>query len=98
MFVLATAVAPAWAATSDEPSPALVRPPTAPPSIRGSLEALRRSPLVLLPARREPAAATVQSGGGRGMNTAAKAAIWIAAIGVTSVWAYKTFSVTRGTD
>lgn len=32
------------------------------------------------------------------MGAATKAAIWIAAVTVTGVWAYKTFSVTRGTD
>jgi hypothetical protein len=37
-------------------------------------------------------------GGGGGMPVAAKAAIWVGAVAVAGVWAYKTFSVTRGTD
>jgi hypothetical protein len=83
-----------------DPAPATSSPAPRAPSIRASVEALRQSPIVLLPARpeRAPAAAAAQSGGGRGLSNAAKAAIWVTAISVASVWAYKTFSVTRGTD
>jgi hypothetical protein len=35
---------------------------------------------------------------GGGLGTGAKVGIWLGAIVVGSVWAYKTFSVTRGTD
>jgi hypothetical protein len=36
--------------------------------------------------------------GGGGLGTGAKVGIWLGAIAIGSVWAYKTFSVTRGTD
>jgi hypothetical protein len=36
--------------------------------------------------------------GGKGLGTGAKVGIWLGAIAIGSVWAYKTFSVTRGTD
>lgn len=36
--------------------------------------------------------------GGGGLGTGAKIGIWLGAIAIGSVWAYKTFSVTRGTD
>lgn len=111
---LAPGVAAAWAAptsgatalvavASSDVSAAAVPAPASTagprPSIRGSVEALRQSSLVRLPnppARTDRAAA--QSGGRRHMSSAAKAAIWIAALTVTGAWAYKTFSVTRGTD
>jgi small nuclear ribonucleoprotein (snRNP)-like protein len=35
---------------------------------------------------------------GPNLSTRAKTAIWLAAVTVVIVWAYKTFSVTRGTD
>jgi hypothetical protein len=102
LFSFPGGVASAWAAPAD-PVPAPVAQPAASapaPSIRASLESLRHSPLVLAPARPAAAAAQApaQSGGGRHLSGAAKAAIWIAAVTVTSAWAYKTFSVTRGTD
>ena len=36
--------------------------------------------------------------GGKGLGTGAKVGIWLGAIVIGGVWAYKTFSVTRGTD
>jgi hypothetical protein len=36
--------------------------------------------------------------GGKGLGTGAKVGIWLGALVVGGVWAYKTFSVTRGTD
>jgi hypothetical protein len=36
--------------------------------------------------------------GGGGLGTGAKIGIWLGAVVIGSVWAYKTFSVTRGTD
>ena len=33
-----------------------------------------------------------------GLGTGAKVGIWLGAIAIGGVWAYKTFSVTRGTD
>jgi hypothetical protein len=86
------------APSSDATAPAVVAPApaTKAPSIRASIEAVGRSSIVLM--RTQPDTAPPQSGGGRHLSGAAKAAIWIAAISVTSAWAYKTFSVTRGTD
>lgn len=75
---------------------------TRPVSIRRSLDELGQSTLVLLPNRTERAVAVAQAPtqatGGRGLSTAAKAAIWLSAVTVAAVWGYKTFSVTRGTD
>lgn len=77
---------------------------TRPVSIRRSLDELGQSPLVLLPNRTERVVAVAQPQpqpqptGGRGLSTAAKAAIWLSAVTVAAVWGYKTFSVTRGTD
>jgi hypothetical protein len=75
---------------------------TRPVSIRRSLDELGQSSLVLLPNRNERvvavAQAPTQATGGRGLSTAAKAAIWLSAVTVAAVWGYKTFSVTRGTD
>ena len=102
LFSFPGGVANVWAAPADAvPAPASQTAPAAQaPSIRASIEALRHSSLLLPPARPEAAAAQAPagSGGGRHLGVAAKTAIWIAAITVTSAWAYKTFSVTRGTD
>jgi hypothetical protein len=35
---------------------------------------------------------------GGGLGTGAKVGIWLGALVIGSIWAYKTFSVTRGTD
>jgi hypothetical protein len=91
---------PTLAAASPDAASTASTPARTGPSIRASVDALRQSPTVVLVANRpeRSAKADAQSGGARGMSTAAKAAIWIAAVSIGSVWAYKTFSVTRGTD
>ena len=103
LFAFAPGGASAWAAPDSDARPAVAAPAPAPPpparpSIRASVEALRHAPLPPLRQRAERQAAPAQSGGERRLSTAAKAAIWIGAGTVASIWAYKTFSVTRGTD
>ena len=102
LFAVAPGGASAWAAPASDaklavtaPAPA---PPAAGPSIRASVEALRHASLPPLRQRAEREAAPAQSGGERRLSSAAKAAIWIGAGTVAGIWAYKTFSVTRGTD
>jgi hypothetical protein len=50
-----------------------------------------------LAAQKQPRAQQSKPDGG-GLGTGAKVGIWLGAIVIGSVWAYKTFSVTRGTD
>lgn len=102
LFALAPGVASAWAAPASDARPVVTAPAPAPPaagpSIRASVEALKHVSLPPLRQRAEREAAPAQSGGERRLSSAAKAAIWIGAGTVAGVWAYKTFSVTRGTD
>ena len=103
LFAFAPGVASAWAAPASDArpvvtAPAPAPPPAAGPSIRASVEALRHASLPRCGSVQTREAAPAQSGGERRLSTAAKAAIWIGAGTVAGVWAYKTFSVTRGTD
>lgn len=103
LFACAPGGASAWAAPASDARPVVTAPAPAPapaagPSIRASVEALRHASLPPLRQRAERAAAPAQSGGERRLSSAAKAAIWIGAGTVAGIWAYKTFSVTRGTD
>jgi hypothetical protein len=50
------------------------------------------------PAPKQSGAQQQTNPGRGGLGTGAKVGIWLGAVVIGSIWAYKTFSVTRGTD
>ena len=97
-FSLAGGVDKAWAAPDTPAPPPSVTSVAPAPSIRASIEAGRHTLVPLTKSSSAKHGATDAQPGQRRMSGALRAVIWAAAITVTSTWAYKTFSETRGTD